>query len=92
MTPRQSASPLSLSGVSRWRCCRSPRLAWSRVKRRPRGMPAGLDTGYFQAPGDPLWRHTSGFAKTLCSAVFVTGLDAEFVTENVGFLNSPSAE
>ena len=35
-------------------------------------------------PGDPLSDHASGFAKTLCSAVFVTGLDAEFAAENVG--------
>ena len=32
-----------------------------------------LDTDYEAPPGDPLAHHTSGFAKTLCSAVFVTG-------------------
>ena len=37
---------------------------------------AELDTEYVAPPGDSLTHHTSGFAKTLCSAVFVTGLDA----------------
>ncbi|MEE2637470.1 MAG: serine hydrolase [Acidobacteriota bacterium] len=48
-----------------------------------------LDTEYVAPPGDPLWHHTAGFAKTLCSAVFVTGLDPEFAAENVGFFSAP---
>ena len=44
-----------------------------------------LDTDYVPPPGDPLVHHTSGFAKTLCSAVFITGLDPDFAAENVGF-------
>ena len=50
---------------------------------------AELDTPYETPPGDPLVHHTSGFAKTLCSAVFVTGLDADFAAENVGFFSAP---
>jgi len=50
---------------------------------------AELDTEYVAPPGDPLWHHTAGFAKTLCSAVFVTGLDPEFAAENVGFFSAP---
>ena len=50
---------------------------------------AELDTEYVAPPGDPLWHHTAGFAKTLCSAVFVTGLDPAFAAENVGFFSSP---
>ena len=57
-----------------------------------RAEAAELDTEYVPPPGDPLWHHTSGFAKTLCSAVFVTGLDAEFAAENVGFFSAPYAE
>ena len=34
-----------------------------------------LDTEYVPPPGDPLHHHTAGFAKVLCSAVFITGLD-----------------
>jgi hypothetical protein len=29
--------------------------------------------------------HASGYAKVMCSAVFITGLDPEFAAENVGF-------
>jgi CubicO group peptidase (beta-lactamase class C family) len=54
-----------------------------------RAAAAELDTEYEAPPGDPLWHHTAGFAKTLCSAVFVTGLDAAFATENVGFFSGP---
>ena len=54
-----------------------------------RAEAAELDTEYVPPPGDPLWHHTAGFAKTLCSAVFVTGLDAEFAAENVGFFSAP---
>jgi CubicO group peptidase (beta-lactamase class C family) len=48
-----------------------------------------LDTEYVPPPGKPLWHHTAGFAKTLCSAVFVTGLDTDFAVENVGFFSAP---
>ena len=51
-----------------------------------------LDTPYVPPPGDPLEHHTSGFAKIMCSAVFITGLDPEFATENVGYFTSPYAE
>ena len=54
-----------------------------------RAASAELDTEYVPPPGDPLWHHTAGFAKTLCSAVFVTGLDPAFAAENVGFFSAP---
>ena len=54
-----------------------------------RAAEAELDTEYVAPPGDPLSHHISGFAKTLCSAVFVTGLDADFAAENVGFFSGP---
>ena len=57
-----------------------------------RAEAAELDTEYVPPPGDPLSHHTSGFAKTLCSAVFVTGLDADFAAENVGFFSAPYEE
>ena len=43
-----------------------------------------LDTPYVPPPGDALEHHTSGFAKIMCSAVFISGLDPEFAAENVG--------
>src|SRR5882762_5686637 len=51
-----------------------------------------LNTPYVPPPGDPLEHHTSGFAKIMCSAVFVTGLDPDFAAENVGYSTSPYAE
>src|ERR1700674_1773291 len=51
-----------------------------------------LDTPYVPPPGDPLEHHTAGFAKVMCSAVFITGLDPDFAAENVGYFTSPYAE
>ncbi len=51
-----------------------------------------LDTPYVPPPGDPLSHHTAGYAKIMCSAVFITGLDPEFAAENVGYFSSPYAE
>ena len=48
-----------------------------------------LDTPYVPPPGDPLEHHTSGYAKTMCSAVFITGLNPEIAAENVGFFTGP---
>lgn len=49
-----------------------------------------LDTEYRPPPGNPLHHHTAGFAKILCSNVFITGLDPEFAAENVGFFSAPA--
>src|SRR3989475_10305844 len=51
-----------------------------------------LNTPYVPPPGDPLEHHTSGFAKIMCSAVFITGLDPDFAAKNVGYVTSPYAE
>lgn len=51
-----------------------------------------LDTDYTPPPGDPLHHHTSGFAKILCSGVFLTGLDPADAAANVGGFTSPFDE
>jgi len=51
-----------------------------------------LDSKYKPPPGEALHHHTAGFAKILCSAVFITGLDADFAAENIGFFSSPYEE
>ncbi len=51
-----------------------------------------LETEYVVPPGDVLSHHASGFAKILCSAVFVTGLDFDFAAENIGYFTAPYAE
>jgi hypothetical protein len=51
-----------------------------------------LDTPYVPPPGDSLEYHTAGYAKIMCSAVFVSGLDSDFAAENVGYATSPYEE
>jgi CubicO group peptidase (beta-lactamase class C family) len=51
-----------------------------------------LNTRYVPPPGDPLEHHASGYAKVMCSAVFITGLDPDFAAENVGYFTAPYAE
>ena len=51
-----------------------------------------LNTPYKAPPGDALSHHTAGFAKIICSAVFITGLTPEFAAEHVGYFTSPYAE
>jgi CubicO group peptidase (beta-lactamase class C family) len=48
-----------------------------------------LDTPYVAPPGDPLVHHAAGFAKVMCSAVFITGLDPDFAADNVGYFTAP---
>src|ERR1700720_1136942 len=48
-----------------------------------------LDTPYVPPPGDPLAHHAAGYAKVMCSAVFMTGLKPDFAAENVGFFTAP---
>lgn len=50
-----------------------------------------LPTPYTPPPGDALSHHASGFAKTMCSAVFITGLDLAFAAEHVGYFAAPYA-
>ncbi|GAB2541267.1 serine hydrolase domain-containing protein [Spirosoma aerophilum] len=51
-----------------------------------------LKTPYKAPPGDALSHHTSGYAKIMCSAVFITGLKPDFAAENVGYFTSPYEE
>ena len=51
-----------------------------------------LDTPYVPPPGDPMEHYASGYAKIMCSAVFVTGLDPAFAAENVGYFTAPYEE
>jgi CubicO group peptidase (beta-lactamase class C family) len=49
-------------------------------------------TPYVPPPGDPLEHHAAGYAKVMCSAVFITGLEPDFAAENVGFFTAPYPE
>lgn len=48
-----------------------------------------LNTPYAPPPGQADSHHASGFAKILCSAVFITGLDFDFAAEAIGYFSSP---
>ena len=51
-----------------------------------------LDTEYNPPPGEALHHQTAGFAKILCSGVFITGLDPADAAANVGGFISPFDE
>ncbi|MBM3725777.1 MAG: serine hydrolase [Acidobacteria bacterium] len=51
-----------------------------------------LKTPYVPPPGNPLSHHAAGYAKVMCSAVFITGLDPEFADRNVGDFTAPRSE
>ena len=51
-----------------------------------------LDNDYIPPPGEALHHYTAGFAKILCSAVFITGLDPIDAAANVGGFISPFEE
>jgi len=54
-----------------------------------RGDSLALPGEWTPPPGDALEHSTAGFAKILCSAVFLTGLDPADAAENVGYFSSP---
>ena len=56
-----------------------------------RGKSLELPGEWVRPPGNPLELHTAGFAKTLCSAVFLTGLDPQDAAANVGYFTGPLA-
>ncbi len=51
-----------------------------------------LPTAWEAPPGDPLEHSTAGFAKVLCSAVFITGRDPAVAAEEDGFFVSSREE
>ena len=51
-----------------------------------------LNTPYVPPPGNPLEHAASGYAKVVCSAVFITGLDPEFAAKNIGGFTGPFEE
>ncbi len=63
-----------------------------RTRLLARGAKLQIKTTYKTPPGDALSLHTAGYAKIMCSAIFITGLTPEFAAENVGYFTSPYAE
>ena len=63
-----------------------------RDKMLARANALDLETKYIAPPGDALSHNTAGYAKIMCSAIFITGLTPEFAAENVGYFTSPYSE
>lgn len=51
-----------------------------------------LDTPYVPPPGDVLEHNTAGYAKTVCSNVFITGMSPEAAAEFTGYFTGPYAQ
>lgn len=51
-----------------------------------------LNTSYVPPPGDRLVHDTSGYAKTMCSAVFISGMDPAVAAETQGYFTGPYAQ
>jgi CubicO group peptidase (beta-lactamase class C family) len=73
-------------------CNSKPKEASKTAELIERGAKFQLKTPYSAPPGDALSHQTAGYAKIMCSAVFITGLTPEFAAENVGYFTSPYAE
>src|SRR5436190_13393001 len=54
-----------------------------------RGKSLELPTKYLPPPGEKIEHYAAGYAKIMCTAVFVTGLDPAFARENVGYFTAP---
>ena len=57
-----------------------------------RGKSLELPTKYVPPPGEKIEHYASGYAKIMCTAVFVSGLDPAFAAENVGYFTAPYEE
>ena len=57
-----------------------------------RGRRLALNNNPVLVPGDPLYYETAGYAKIMCSAVFITGLSPVFAAEHVGYFTSTYAD
>ncbi len=57
-----------------------------------RAAPFELNTTWETPPGDALVHSTAGFAKVLCSALFITGLDLATAAEDIGYFVSTAEE
>ena len=97
MTQLRSIIPVFMSGTLLFVvACQSPKKEDDRKmnleKMQARADSLELKTTYIPPPGDPLSHNTAGFAKIMCSAVFITGLKPDFAAENVGYFTSPYEE
>ncbi len=63
-----------------------------RDKMLARAATFDLNTKYIGPLGDALSLNTAGYAKIMCSAIFITELTPEFADVHVGYFTSPYSE
>jgi CubicO group peptidase (beta-lactamase class C family) len=81
------ASLLSMFLLSLVATAATPQTQLRRLLERAKSLE--LTTPYEPPPGDPLAHHAAGYAKVMCTAVFMTGLSPDFAAENVGYFTAP---
>jgi CubicO group peptidase (beta-lactamase class C family) len=54
-----------------------------------RAKPLEIQSPYEPPPGERLEHEARGYARVMCNAVFITGLDPGFAAENVGYFTAP---
>jgi CubicO group peptidase (beta-lactamase class C family) len=69
-----------------------PRAPTPREALLARAKSLELDTPYVPPPGDPLEHYAAAFAKSVCSAVFISGFSPELAVSSIGFPTCPSEE
>ncbi len=98
MQRSRAVSPLILSALLVVACGGEQAALESSVSEAPlddetflleRAAELELPGEWVAPPGDALDHHTAGFAKTLCSGVFLTGLEPADAAENVGYFTAP---
>ncbi len=67
-------------------------LAAALCSAQQRAAPEEYPTTWEVPPGDPVEHMTAGYAKVLCSALFITGRDLATAADEDGFFVSPRAE
>jgi CubicO group peptidase (beta-lactamase class C family) len=81
------AAAAVLSGIAVAGPAQSPEEARAALIARAKSFE--FDTPYVPPPGEAIDHHAAGFAKVMCSAVFITGLEPDFAAENVGYFTAP---
>jgi len=81
------AAAAVLAGIAMAAPAQSPEEARAALIARAKSFE--LDTPYVPPPGEAIDHHAAGFAKVMCSAVFITGLEPDFAAANVGYFTAP---
>lgn len=63
-----------------------PKEPLTREARVARAKALEFPTEYVAPPGDPMSHHAAALARVVCAGVFISGLDADFVVANAGFI------